>query len=90
MDGMNAQDLKNILMGMFENTPEHKNAAMVDIMLNRQAYEQNLNEMWRIYTSGNMRQVFEYRKQVEKIKAAGLVVLRNKAGNHKIVYKKEA
>lgn len=86
MDGMNGQDLKNILMGMFENTPEHKNAAMVDIMLHRKDYEQNLDNMWRVYTSGNMRQVFEYRKQVETIKAAGLVVMRNKVGKHKIVH----
>jgi hypothetical protein len=42
--------------------------------------------MWQTYTSGNLRQVVEYKKQVQIIKDAGLVVQRSKStGKHRIV-----
>ena len=75
------------LFGAFRHTSEYKDRAMLDIMCNREKYEQHLDEMWRIFKSGNMNQVFEYRKQVATIKEAGLVVKRHKTtGKHKIVY----
>lgn len=90
---METNDVRKLLENMFaaqKHTSAWKDSAMVGIMTRRQEYEETLTKMWRIYTSGNMKQVFEYKKLVNEIKAAGLVVLRNKAGNHKIVYQKEA
>lgn len=75
------------MFNAYRHTSEYRDRAMIDIMCNREKFERNLDEMWRIYTSGNMNQVFEYRKQVETIKNAGLQVLRSKStGKHKIVF----
>ena len=41
--------------------------------------------MWRIYSTGNVSQIMEYNKQVESIKQRGYKVMRNGAGNHKLV-----
>ena len=60
------------------------NSAM-EIMFRREEFEKNLDEMWAIYAKGNTRQLVEYNKQKEQIKSAGLKVLRNSAGKHKIV-----
>ena len=60
------------------------NSAM-EIMFRREEFEKNLDEMWAIYAKGNIRQLVEYNKQKEQIKATGLKVLRNSAGKHKIV-----
>ena len=49
-------------------------------------YEKRLDDMWRIYLSGNMRQLFPYKDQIKYIKEANLQVLRSKTtGKHKIV-----
>ena len=70
----------------YQNTSEYKDSAMMEIMLRRKELENTLDEMWRIYKNGNMNQVFEYRKQVETIKKARLIVKRHKeTGKHKIV-----
>ena len=60
------------------------NSAM-EIMLRRAEFEKNLDNMWTIYAKGNIRQLVEYNKQKEQIKATGLKVLRNSSGKHKIV-----
>ena len=78
------------IFNAYRNTSEFRDRSMVEIMCRREEFEKNLDEMWRIYTSGNMKQVFEYRKQIETIKRAGLQVLRSKStGKHKIVYPKK-
>lgn len=78
------------IFNAYRNTSGYRDREMIDIMCNREKYEQNLDEMWRIYTSGNMKQVFEYRKQIETIKGVGLQVLRSKStGKHKIVIPKK-
>ena len=70
----------------YKHTSKYKDSVMMEIMLRRQEYEKLLDEMWRIFTSGNLQQVVEYKKQVRSIKDAGLVVLRSKStGKHKIV-----
>lgn len=71
----------------YKHSYDFKDSLMMDIMSRRAEFEKRLNDMWRIYTSGNMRQVVEYKKQVQSIKDAGLVVMRNKAGDHKIAFK---
>lgn len=74
----------------YKHTSDYRDASMMEIMCRREEFEKNLDDMWRIYTSGNLKQVFEYRKQIESIKAAGLQVLRSKStGKHKIVYPKK-
>lgn len=71
----------------FKHTSDYKDSVMVDIMYNREKHEQNLNEMWAHVPKVGMSQMMEYRKAVERIKGAGLKVLRNPEGKHKIVYK---
>lgn len=74
----------------YRHTSESRDRSMIEIMCRREEFEKNLDEMWRIYTSGNLNQVFAYRKQIEAIKHAGLQVLRSKStGKHKIVYAKK-
>lgn len=81
---------------LFGNSFDFKNGqhnydpyASMDILMHRrEEFEKNLDDMWRIYSTGNVRQIVEYQKQVDSIKAAGLKVLRNSAGKHKIVMKK--
>lgn len=83
----NVNDFLKGLLGAYEHTSDYKDRSMIEIMCRREEFEKNLDEMWRIYKSGNMNQVFEYRKQIESIKRAGLVVKRHKTtGKHKIVY----
>lgn len=77
----------NDMYNAYLHTTEARDRSMVRIMCRREEYEKHLDEMWRIYTSGNMQQVFAYRKQIDYIKNAGLKVLRSKStGKHKIVY----
>lgn len=83
-----AQQKLHDMFEAYKHTSDYKDSGMMEIMTRRQEFEHHLDEMWRIYTSGNMRQVIEYKKQVQTIKSAGLEVLRNKAGKHKIVYRK--
>lgn len=87
MEHVDPKKMLDDMLNAFRHTSDYKDSAMLDIMFNREKYEQHLDEMWRIYTSGNMKQVFEYRKQIDSIKSAGLKVLRSKStGKHKIVY----
>ncbi len=76
------EDMFNAYMG----TASFKDNAMLEIMIRRQEFEEHLDRMWKTYTSGNLRQVAEYKKQVQIIKDAGLVVQRSKStGKHRIV-----
>lgn len=83
-----AQQQLHDMFEAYKHSSDFKDSCMMEIMSKRQKYEQLLNDMWKIYTSGNMKQAFEYKKQVQSIKSAGLVVMRNKSGDHKIVFKK--
>lgn len=57
----------------------------MSIACNKSKYEEDLDELWRIYESGNTRQITEYQKQIKTIKDSGCRVLRNSSGKHKIV-----
>lgn len=71
----------------YTHTSDYKDSSMLEIMCRRSEFEQHLDKMWQNYTNGNMKQVFYYRKQIDAIKRAGLVVKRHKTtGKHKIVY----
>ena len=82
-------DAKQKLDDMFNayrNTSRFKDSEMMEIMLRRQEFEQHLDKMWQNCLNGNLLQVVEYKKQVQSIKDAGLVVQRSKStGKHRIV-----
>ena len=54
-------------------------------ILNDKRYTENLDKMWENYSKGMIKQIVEYNKQIQQIKDAGLRVLRNSDGKHKIV-----
>ena len=58
---------------------------MLEIALRKKEFEEHLNKMWRIYSTGNVSQIMEYNKQVESIKQRGYKVMRNSEGNHKLI-----
>jgi len=83
-------DPKEMLNNMFEayrHRQDYKDDSMVEIMCKREKFEQNLDDIWH-NISFNAKQIVEYKKAVKQIKEAGLVVMRNSVGKHKIVYKK--
>lgn len=71
----------------YKHSSEYKDRSMIEIMTRKQEFEEHLDKMWRIYSSGVSHQIVEYNKQVNGIKESGLKVLRNSAGKHKITYK---
>lgn len=71
----------------YKHTSDYKDAGMIEIMTRKKEFEEHLDKMWKIYSSGNPAQIVEYNKQVNSIKESGLKVLRNSAGKHKITYK---
>lgn len=75
------------LFESFKHTSDYKDSAMIEIMGNREKFENNLNEMWAAVPRIGMSQMMEYRKAVEHLKSVGLKVLRNLEGKHKIVHK---
>lgn len=87
-------------MGNFENifgnyfdayktTSGYKDNMKMEIMLRKKKeFEDHLNSMWAIYSKGNPAQIIEYNKQVNLVKDAGLKVMRNSKGMHKIVLQK--
>lgn len=77
------------MFNAYKHSSQYKDDAMMGIMLRREEYEKHLDKMWAIFRSGLFEQAVEYKKQVRSIKEAGLVVLRNSAGKHKIVFPKE-
>ncbi len=72
----------------YKNTSKYKDDSMLEIALRKSEFEKNLDDMWAIYRSGNVRQVVEYQKGLEQIKSCGLKVYRNSEGKHKIVIPK--
>lgn len=77
---------------MFENyfnaykqTGRYRDDGMLEIALRKKEFEEHLNEMWRIYSTGNISQIVEYNKQVESIKQCGYKIMRNSEGNHKLI-----
>lgn len=69
----------------YKQTGRYYDDAMLDIALRKKEFEGHLNEMWRIYLTGNVSQIVEYNKQVQSIKQYGYKVMRNSAGNHKLI-----
>lgn len=78
-------DYFNRYFDTYKTTTGYKDKVKLEIMCEKEKYEQNLDEMWRIYGKGVSSQIVEYNKGVAQIKDVGLKVLRNTAGKHKIV-----
>ena len=83
---MSNLDFINDYFDAYKHSYEYKDRNMIEIMTRRKEFEEHLDDMWRIYSSGNPRQIVEYNKQLDSIKGSGLKVLRNSSGKHKIVY----
>ncbi len=73
------------MFSAYKNTSRYKDNAMMEIMMRKEAFEKNLDDMWKIYQSGTTVQIIKYNKQLDIIKHTGLKVYRNSAGKHKIV-----
>lgn len=72
----------------YQNTSRYKDESMLEIILRKKEFEQSLDDMWSIYSKGVSQQIINYQKGVNQIKKAGLKVLRNSQGKHKIVVPK--
>lgn len=80
-----AGKMLNDMFDAYRHSSDYKDRSMMEIMSKRAEFEKNLDDMWVIYSKGNIAQIIEYNKAVQNIKDAGLFVLRNSAGIHKIV-----
>lgn len=84
----NYEDILRDYFSAYRNTSQYKDGAMLDITLRKKEFEQNLDDMWFIYRKGVPQQIINYQKGIDQIKKAGLKVLRNSQGKHKIVVPK--
>lgn len=73
------------MFSAYKNTSKYKDDAMMEIMMRKEEFEKNLDNMWNIYQRGVVGQLIYYNKQLDMIKHTGLKVYRNSAGKHKIV-----
>lgn len=69
----------------YKQTGRYRDDGMLEVALRKKEFEEHLDKMWRIYSTGNVSQIVEYNKQVESIKQCGYKVMRNSAGSHKLV-----
>lgn len=81
----NIPDFLNDFFNAYKETSEFNDAGKLDIAARKKEFEENLDEMWRIYRRGLVSQIVEYNKQVSQIKKYGYKVLRNSTGIHKII-----
>lgn len=81
----NIPDFLNDFFNAYKETSEFNDAGKLEIAARKKEFEENLDEMWRIYRRGLVSQIAEYNKQVFQIKKYGYKVLRNSTGIHKII-----
>jgi len=55
MERQDAVDAVKDMFSAYEHSSGYKDTLMIRIMFDRKKYEQNLDEMWHIYLSGNGR-----------------------------------
>ena len=81
----NIPDFLNDFFNAYKETSEFNDVGKLDIAARKKEFEENLDEMWRIYRRGLVSQIVEYNKQISEIKKYGYKVLRNSTGIHKII-----
>lgn len=84
----NFYDIFGDYFNAYKTTAAYKDNSKIEIMLRRKEFEELLDKMWANYGKGMIAQLSEYNKQLDSIKSCGLKVLRNSAGEHKIVLPK--
>lgn len=84
MSKFDAKRWADDLMKSYESSYQFKDDQRRDIAFRRHHYEEILDEMWKIFSSGTTSQIVEYNKQVKTIKDCGCKVFRNSQGKHKI------
>ena len=84
MSNSNFYNIFEDMFKVYQNSNQFKDACALEIMINKNKYEDTLDSMWSIYRKGNANQLAEYHKMINTIKDSGLRVLRNdKTGKHK-------
>ena len=83
----NFADILDDYMNAYKSTSEYKDKLKMDIYLRKAEYEEHLDQMYANYIHGCAHQIISYNEQIGDIKSAGLKVLRNSSGKHKIVIK---
>lgn len=78
------EDLFKNYFGAYKNTSKYKDSTMLEIVLKKNEFEKNLDDMWDIYKR-DPSQIIEYQKGIKQIKETGLRVFRNLQGKHKII-----
>lgn len=84
----NFEDIFGDYFDIYKTTSRYRDDSKMEIMLRRQEFEKNLDDMWLNYSRGMVVQLVNYNKQLDSIKSCGLKVLRNSSGKHKIVVPK--
>lgn len=84
----NFNDIFGGYFDAYKTTSKYKDESKLEIMLRRQEFEKNLDDMWANYSKGMVVQLVNYNKQLDTIKSCGLKVLRNSSGKHKIIVPK--
>ena len=74
-------------MDAYKSTGRCMDKLKMDIYLRKAEYEGHLDKMYANYIHGCAHQIISYNEQISDIKSAGLKVLRNSSGKHKIVIK---
>lgn len=81
----NFSDMLTDYMDAYKSTNGFADGLKMEIYLRKAEYEECLDKMYANYMHGCTRQIISYNEQIDEIKLAGLKVLRNSSGNHKIV-----
>lgn len=74
-------------MNAYKSTNAFKDSLKMKIYSRKAEYEEYLDKMYANYIHGCTRQIISYNEQIGDIKSAGLKVLINSSGKHKIVIK---
>lgn len=80
-------DMLTDYMDTYKSTGRCMDKLKMDIYLRKAEYEGHLDKMYANYIHGCAHQIISYNEQIGDIKSAGLKVLRNSSGKHKIVIK---
>ena len=83
----NFADIFTDYMNAYKSTSGYKDGLKMEIYLRKAEYEEHLDKMYANYIHGCAHQIISYNEQIGDIKSAGLKVLRNSSGKHKIVIK---